>query len=329
MKVFEEKGHVRRRSASTCLSPSTMVATIASLPSWPSTSARKSLSASQQATLNAKIVSALNETVSSTKRDVPAALRFLSSWSRDRAHQTLEGLIWEQSKPISEYAKIDSLALRLAEQFASHGSLDLQFLLDLAVTFSRKRVKVVRKILASAAANSPDIRQSSEELAAALRSIVLQSPGLYGIRKAAHCLVSFLSTAPKELINPFQSQDFIVSLAKTYDAGLASIAEGYGGLNLASSDDDWPKMFVQTKVDLLDSFHIIFKNILDGLSSSSGSSLALKAEETFSMFFALLDQPSSALPLASTSTRIPFNNQTLLAECVYLRVDDPPGADSV
>ena len=93
------------------------------------------------------------------------------------------------------------------------------------------------------------------------------------------------------LIRPFSlSIDFILALASLYDAGLTSIAKSYGGyrslldLSLTTNDaDDWPHIWIQTKIALIDAFHIVLTALFNGQPGE------IEKEHIFDTFFALLD----------------------------------------
>jgi activating signal cointegrator complex subunit 2 len=65
---------------------------------------------------------------------------------------------------------------------------------------------------------------------------------------------------------------------------------------------------VETKVSLVDAFHIIVRALLDDMVSSSGAALAIEADRTFDIIFALLSLPSSSQP------GTPFLDRSLLAD---------------
>ncbi|KAK0203542.1 hypothetical protein DFS33DRAFT_1374044 [Desarmillaria ectypa] len=285
--------------------------TISELPDFPPTAIRKSLSPSQLATLNQMIAARLEETLSlpPVKRDTQASRRFVASFAQDTALQTLQPLIWGNSSELSSVERsIRHRALMLAEKLAS--GLELQTLLDLAIIYSKSRTRLQKIFEQSTPLLLPAIR---DELVPAFTAILGDSStGLYGIRKSAYCIVSFLRVAPEEIIRSFHhSKQFILALAKCYDQGLAAMAQSYGGLGMTEGRklDDWERIFIETKVDIIDSFHIIFSSMLRDLSSASGRVLAAESERTFDIIFALLDvRPSSADP------NTPFLNRPLLAD---------------
>ncbi|KAK0452426.1 hypothetical protein EV421DRAFT_1702375 [Armillaria borealis] len=285
--------------------------TISGLPDFPATATRKSLSPSQLATLNQTIATRLQETLAlpPEKRDTQASRRFVASFAQDTALQTLQPLIWENpSEPSAIEKSIRHRALLLAEKLAS--GLELQTLLDLAIIYSKSRTRL-RKIFEQS--TPPLLPVIQDELIPAFTAILGDSStGLYGIRKSTYCIVSFLRVATEEVIRSFyHSKQFVLALARCYDQGLAAMAQSYGGLRMTESRDldDWERIFIETKVDIIDSFHIILSSMLRDLSSASGRALAAESERTFDTIFALLDVgPSSSDP------RTPFLNRPLLAD---------------
>ncbi|KAK0449751.1 uncharacterized protein EV420DRAFT_1622043 [Desarmillaria tabescens] len=266
--------------------------TVSELPDFPPTAIRKSLSPSQLAILNQTIAARLQETLAlpPEKRDTQASRRFVASFAQDTALQTLQPLIWGNSNELSATEKsIRHRALLLAEKLAS--GLELQTLLDLAIIYSKSRTRL-RKIFEQS--TPPLLSAIRDELVPAFTAILGDSStGLYGIRKSVYCIVSFLRVAPEEVVRSFyHSNQFVLALARCYDQGLTAMAQSYEGRDL----DDWERIFIETKVDIIDSFHI-------------RRALAAESERTFDIIFALLDvRPSSANPTT------PFLNQPLLAD---------------
>ncbi|KAG7448785.1 uncharacterized protein BT62DRAFT_979672 [Guyanagaster necrorhizus] len=285
--------------------------TVFELPDFPPTAVRKSLSPSQLATLNQTITARLQETLAlpPEKRDTQASRRFVASFAQDTALQTLQSLIWGNPSKLSAVEQsIRYRALSLAEKLAS--GIELQTLLDLAIIYSKSRTRLQKIFEHSTPPLLPIIR---DELIPAFAAILGDSStGLYGIRKSAYCILSFLRVAPEEAVRSFyHSKQFVLALARCYDQGLATMAQSYGGLRMTESRDldDWERIFIETKVDIIDSFHIVLSSMLRDLSSASGRSLAVESERTFDIIFALLDiRPSSADP------NTPFLNRPLLAD---------------
>ncbi|KAJ6595689.1 hypothetical protein DFH09DRAFT_145160 [Mycena vulgaris] len=281
------------------------------LPGYPSAAARKSLSPAQLATTKNSIAAALLSTAAlpPTKRDTPAARNFISTYCKDTARVTLESLIWQTPVPQDDKL-IRKRALILAEKLAD--GLDLQTLVDLAIIYARTNTTQTRIILAAGLESTPPEVES--ELVPALTLLLSSSQGLYALRKTGHCISSFLHVCPEKILRAFtHSKDFIVALAKAYDAGLSTIAHSYGGLSVSDSreSDEWERIWVETKVSLVDAFHIIIRSLLDDMASSSGATLAVEADRTFDIIFTLLEMPSSSQP---DHTQTPFLDRSLLAD---------------
>ncbi|KAJ7634761.1 hypothetical protein FB45DRAFT_790113 [Roridomyces roridus] len=281
-----------------------------SLPAYPSTAVRKSFTPSQLAATRKSIASALLTTAAlpATKRDTPATRNFISTYAKDTARATLEALIWETPIP-REDRLIRKRALVLAEKLAP--SLDLQTLVDLAIIYARTNGTQVRAILAAGLESNPPEVQA--ELLPAFIALLGSSQGLYALRKTGYCISSVLRVCPKNVLRVFtHSKEFVLSLAKAYDAGLSTLAHSYGGLSLSESreSDEWERIWVETKVSLVDSFHIIVRALLEDMASSSGAALAAEADRTFDIIFSLLALPSQS----NSSGETPFLDRSLLAD---------------
>ncbi|EIM92125.1 uncharacterized protein STEHIDRAFT_143565 [Stereum hirsutum FP-91666 SS1] len=307
--------------------------TILALPPYPSSGARANLSASQLATLNQKIASSLQEVISlpPPKRDTPATAAFVSTYARDRAQSFLQSLIWPDSVKSSqsrEEKTTHARVLQLAEKLAASGSLGIHVLLDLTIAYHSQTSRL-RTLLSNAIASKPQLLTDLKGVVVPSFISLLNNPsssGLYGFRKTSHCILSFLHASPPEFLLAFaHDRQFIISLATAYDFGLTSLAQSYGGLRLPPSDatqsralDEWERVFLETKVALVDAFHIIFKKILEDLTKAETQGtprdLAMESQRTFGIIFALLELPSSSATTASPSPPIPFLNRPLLAD---------------
>lgn len=313
--------------------------TIGRLPTYPSTQARRQFPPSQLASLYKTIASTLAQTISlpPTKRDAESCRIFVQSYARDASLQALHTLIWgsqDDNKRISgDEEMIRQYTLKLAESISS--SLDLQTLLDLSIGYSqtkghRSRLKAV--FTATSEPGMPMHDTIAKDLVPSFTLLLSpQSPsysnqGLYAVRKTAHCILSFLRASPPSFIRHFaHSKDFVLSLAHAYETSLTSVATSYGGINALQNAinrssnaevDEWEKIWVDTKVALIDSFHIVLGQLLEDLSIAKGRALGFEAERTFDIVFALLEQsnPSRSSPAANNAPLIPFLNRSLLAD---------------
>ncbi|KAG1753611.1 uncharacterized protein EDB91DRAFT_1234067 [Suillus paluster] len=295
--------------------------TVTPLPTYPSAGARKSLSASQLAIFHRNLSSALAEILAlpPAKRDTPSTRAFLSSYANDIAHQTLQSLIWQA--PAHSDDHVHRRALLLAEKLANVPScIDVKMLLDIAIAYFPYPTRV-RALFAAALASTPSLATVfSSDMVPVMTTLLSPSgsAGLYGLRKTARCLVSLLSGCPSELLRPFaRDQDFMIGLAQAYDEGLASLARSYGGMRTDVGTrelDDWERIWLETKVDLIDSFHIIITVLLQDLSVASGAALAAESERTFSIIFALLDLPPARIQAGGTPASTPFLSRSLMAD---------------
>lgn len=298
---------------------------------YPGAQAREVLAPSQIATLNKTIASALALALNlpQDKRDKPSSIAFISSYAKDHAKRILHTLIWEsESTPTSHIAKLSKAertiherTLRLVER--SSKDIDLQCLIDLAVVYGPTNTRRFRAILLSLTQDSQVIKALEAEAVPAFTALLLSNAqGLYGIRKISYIIWAFLCCAPPDLIRPFaRNKNFVLALAKAYDEGLSACARSYGGLRpdrIAQSAehaglDDWERIFLETKVTLIDSFHIVIRTLFNDVAevSSTGPALAARCEVAFEIVFALTDLPS---PQLNEADPIPFLNQSLLAD---------------
>ncbi|KAG2139452.1 hypothetical protein BD769DRAFT_1431808 [Suillus cothurnatus] len=294
--------------------------TVVPLPTYPPASARKSLSASQLSTFHSNLSSALAEILAlpPARRDNPATRSFLSSYVNEVAHQTLQSLIWEAPPYTDNH--VHARVLFLAEKLATVPScFDVKTLLDIAIAYFPYPTRV-RALFTAALASTPSLATVfTSDMVPVLTTLLDPShcAGLYGLRKTARCFVSLLSGCPPELVRPFGSdQDFMTGLAQAYEEGLAALARSYGGMRTdvgARELDDWERIWLETKVDFIDSFHIIITVMIQDLSVASGEALAAESERTFSIIFGLLDLPPPSIVQAG-GTPAPFLNRSLIAD---------------
>lgn len=308
-----------------------------SLPPYPSKNARKSLPPSQLSTLNQKIALGLAQVLDlpQQKRDDQSCREFVASYAQDTALQILEALIWgrgddsDPDKWTRDEKLIRQRTLLLAERLSAtkasnSPSLDLPTLLDLSIVFYPTHPSRVRSLFSTALASSPSLKIAVEaETVPAFTQLFSPSDGatnagLYGLRKAAQCLKSFIVPSPPEFTRLFAlNQQFIVALAGVYGHGLSSLAASYG---FTGSEDDPnaqdQKIFVETKVALIDSFHAMVKSGMVGVVVSGESDGDI--QKVLEVLLALADPPIASLPqLPSNTTNaepVPFLNKTLLED---------------
>ncbi|KAF7344543.1 CUE domain-containing protein [Mycena sanguinolenta] len=283
------------------------------LPCYPSAATRKSLSASQLAATRKSIAAGLLATAAlpPTQRDTPAARNFVSTYAKDQARIALDYLIWD-TPPAQDEKLIRKRTLILAEKLAD--GLDLQTLVDLAIIYARTNPAQIRAVLAAGLESTP--LKSNLSCCRRLRSFFRPPKASTRCGRRAIALRLFLhySVCPKDILRVFaQSKDFIVALATAYDTGLATLAHSYGGLSSSDSReaDEWERIWVETKVSLVDAFHSIVRALLDDMVASSGAALAVEVDRTFDIVFTLLSLPSSSQP---NSVQTPFLDRSLLAD---------------
>ncbi|TCD70688.1 hypothetical protein EIP91_002063 [Steccherinum ochraceum] len=299
------------------------------LPTYPSLRARRSLSPSQLATLHQLISSLLQQCldVPIAKCDISSILAFLSSYAQDTASRVLQDLIWANDNfvlsPVEKAIKhrVFSLAQRTA------AFSDFQILLDFAVAYGKKNPQTIRNLFTAAFSQNQSglTSQLTDEVAPAFTALLGSTDqGLYGVRKISHIILACLRPSPPEIRRIFaRDKAFLLALAAAYDQGLSTVTQSYGGLRLTDETDreadDWERILLETKVALMDSFHILLRVLFDDIAAvpEAGSALASQCEPAFEIVFALLELPqpqpppgSSAIPLSPT----PFLNQSLLAD---------------
>ncbi|KIY74040.1 hypothetical protein CYLTODRAFT_484797 [Cylindrobasidium torrendii FP15055 ss-10] len=283
------------------------------LAEYPSTASRRTLSASQQASLQQAVNAALAETLAlpPAKRDTEASRRFIASYALDGAVQALEPLIWGSgAEPSPTEKSIRIRALTLAEKLSlAPPSLPLQTLLDLAVIYAPIRPKQMRAVVENAIKTSPSTLDHLSDFIAAMSRLLHDSTGLYGLRKASHVLVCLLKVAPVEVVRALGTKDFLVALAVCYDGAMDRISRVYGGMR-ATGDralDDWERIWIDTKVAIIDAFHAIFSRVLQDTTSAHTRA---DIETAFELVFALLEVSRSA----PNSTQTPFLDRPLLVD---------------
>ncbi|KAI0327591.1 hypothetical protein GY45DRAFT_1106095 [Cubamyces sp. BRFM 1775] len=320
-----------------------MAITLAPLPPFPSTRARASLSPSQAATLLQTISAALAQVLSFPDAQITSSanINFVASYAKDAAQQALHALVWDSDATSDHTPKLSQTERKvrhnvflLAERLAPLGALDLQTLVDLSVAYARVSHSRLRALSTAAFVQSSKASELIEQVqksAVPAFTALLSSPtqGLYGLRKTAHILLCCLHPAPQDVTRAFaRNKTFMRALATAYDSGLASFAQTYGGFRAISSLladggttrelDEWERLFLETKVALLDTFHILVRTLLDDVASvaHAGPALAAQAEPAFEVVFDLLDLPAATGSVSGATglPPTPFLNRPLLAD---------------
>lgn len=299
--------------------------TLAPLPIYPSTQARKGFSASQLAQFHANLSNALAQVIAlpPAKRDTPSTRAFISSYASDAAQHILETLIWGDTEPVKHDDRLRQRVLLLAEKVASSApGLEFTALLDLCVAFQFKITRL-KSILSAALCGTPDLPATfASEVVPAFTSVLSpsRSSGLYGLRKTARCLTSLLRPSPPTLVRPFaHSKEFIITLARAYDDGLTAISRSNGGIRMGVTDrelDHSERIWLEAKVDLVDAFHLIVTTMVRDISAASGTELAVEADRTFGIVFALLDIMPQYTAVGSADG-VPFLNRPLVVDYQY------------
>ncbi|KAG8216861.1 hypothetical protein J3R82DRAFT_7126 [Butyriboletus roseoflavus] len=299
--------------------------TVAPLPIYPSTQARKGFSASQLTQFHLNLSNALAQVIAlpPAKRDTPSTRAFISSYASDAAHHILETLIWGDIEPVKYDDRLRQRVLLLAEKVASSApGLELTALSNLCVAFPSKITRL-KSILSAALGGTPNLPATfASEVVPAFTSLLSpsRSSGLYGLRKTARCLTSLLRPSPPALVRPFaRSKEFVITLARAYDDGLAAISRVNGGIQMGVANrelDDWERIWLDAKVEIVDAFHLIVTTMVRDISTASGTELAAEVDRTFGIVFALLDITPQSTAVGSADG-VPFLNRSLVADYQY------------
>lgn len=312
------------------------MAITASLPPYPSKNAQKTLPRSQLSTLNQKIALGLSQVLDlpPQKRDDKSCREFVASYAQDTAFQTLEALIWGKSDDLDpdKWTKDEKLirqrTLLLAERLAASkdpnsASLDLQTLLDLSIIFYPTHPSRIRSLFSTALATSPSLKIAVEmEVIPSFTHFFSPSggaitTGLYALWKAAQCLRSFVAVSPSAFVRLFAlDKKFVIALADVYLNGLSSLATSYGFRDWEDPNSQDQKVFVETKVALMDSFHAMVKHgMADTIVSEESSGII---QEVFEVLLTLTNPPTTSSPQPQLHTpndeRVPFLNRSLLED---------------
>lgn len=304
------------------------------LPLYPTLAARKALSPAQHAQLLDNIAAVLQGALDlpPMRLNIRSAYAFLSLYARESAQETLEGLIWSDNadKGSSRATRaIRARALQLAERLAAlraDGAISLDVLVDISIAYARRNISRVRKLWLTALSNHPGI-------SALIRSDMLPSftslldpskvtqIGLYGIRKATHCISSVIRAVTPEVLSIFARDiTFVMNLAKAYDQGLLGLSQTYGGLQHArgstSKPDEWEVTWMETKTTMLDIFHLVICRLLEAVGgATTGSNLNAEFDRAFELFQTLLEIPTTNV--SSAGEPIHFYNCSLVADYQY------------
>jgi activating signal cointegrator complex subunit 2 len=309
------------------------MATAASLPPYPSSHTLSQLPHSQLASLNQQISLCIQQVLDLPPQALSsdAPVPFISSYVRDAAQNILDALIWDafskpKSKPESTEARsIRARTLLLVERLAPTGALDPVVLLDLSIVYAPYPTRL-RALFKDAFFRSASVLASTTTSAPpAFTSILLSHAaiGLHGLRKAAHAILCFLRVGPLDLLRVFaHSTDFMLALAQAYDAGLGAATISYGRLYLPVAGapqrdpDDWEFLFLRTKADLLDAFHILLTTLLNALTAlpPTDPSLSTETQRAFDVISALQTLPAPPRRPDDNTPPMAFLNRSLLAD---------------
>jgi activating signal cointegrator complex subunit 2 len=211
---------------------------------------------------------------SSTRNDSET---YIETYAKHTAHCALQSVVWGTDSRIPE--QIEQLTLLIAQRAAY--PIAVHTLIDLSVVYAQSYPAQLQLLFQAQYSLYPS--QLTESIAKDVLPVfttLLSSTSdtykaLASKRKISESIVSFLAACSsiRPLIRPFaHSEHFIRALASLYHPQLTLIAESYGGsralLAPSTNDpDDWSRIWIQTKIALIDSFHIVFTALSDDLAS--------------------------------------------------------------
>lgn len=293
-----------------------------SLPICPSSNALRTLPPSQKATVLSHTSSTLFYALSLSDEQLSrlSCSDFIATYSKGEASKILNALVFPadtsddtERRPPEERdirRRVLSLALRLAG-LPKAGGISLSIILDICVVYGPQNSTRVKELFQKAIQSNPAFLQDVQSvIAPSFASILLSSEsGLHALRKTTHCLKSLLQSSPPSLLDEFaKNTEFVLALAKCYDARLSAIAAGYGGIRIDRIDEaETSTLWVGCKVALIDAFHVLLQHVLNGVRTDPRAHV----EHAFDLVFALLNLPQS--PSARTAPT-PFLNRPLLAD---------------
>lgn len=292
-----------------------------SLPIFPTSKVLRSLAPSLQATVLDHIASALLQALSLSDQQLSklSCSDFISSYATDGSIDVLNALVfpeerlpWETKQEKEIRKRVFALAHRLAG-LPKAGGLDLQALLDICIVYGTRNMLKMRKLMESAFKTHPVLLNDLEwSIVPAFTQTVLSADsGLHVLRKTLFCISSLIQCSPPEAITIFsKSKDFVLALANCYDMRLSAIAAGYGGISLDRPDETGTSnLWVQCKVAIIDTFHILLQSILKDVKENPHAN----TESAFDLVFSLLRLPSTSTQ-HDPSQETPFLNRPLIAD---------------
>ena len=277
------------------------------------------LSPSQYESLTAAVSKVLCHTIiPDTGLDVTWARGFICTYAQDVAKHTLQVLDEDANETQStpHEVPIRRLTFCLAQRLSKvRDGLDVSILVDLAVSYGAERPHSLRTIFQDACTTAPTLRESfmGEVVPAFGTSLQdVQNKSISSTRKVAFVLSQLLRCGPMVVKSFVQTKDFVMTLARSYHAGLNNFANYHGGITLQIQDSEaasgWQSDWLYTKVSLVDSFHAIVQTLLQGEQPNDKDHL-------FELLFSISELPSSST--SEYLTPIPFISQSLLADYQY------------
>ncbi len=292
------------------------------LPPFPSSRTIHSLPPPSQSATLQKINEALRYTVSlpdaQLKPNALSGQHFVTSYVRDGAPVALQSLVFSPDGQIPRLSAVEkeirNHCMTLAERLVAAGEVgafSVQDMMDITVVYGARNSSRIHRLLSNLikvnASLLDDIKHNM--IPSFARILLTPTSALHAIRKGLFCIVNFLQCAPPEVLRCFfQSNDFVLALAKCYDERLSSIASSYGGIRLDAVDEtDTTRLWVESKVACIDSFHVILQRILLDVKENP----RISGERAIELVFSLLGHTQN---ISTTSGNTPFLNRPFLAD---------------
>ncbi|KAJ1310858.1 hypothetical protein OPQ81_009376 [Rhizoctonia solani] len=228
---------------------------------------------------------------------------FLSSYLSDVARQVL---IQTSTRPGSLYIDLLSdservirkCTLRLVSLIASRqADLPITLLIDLAVAYYPLNKTTLREIFDQSLSVAPRASEfESTVIPAFISALAPKHPDVIELREIAHTLRCLTSCGNRVAVLFSQQQLFVKALGECYQIVLPNLIESLGGIHLRGDRESYESICIETKADLLESYH----NIIRMLSTPQTVDLALQV--VFQVFE--ISAPPAASSVLFLNTRL-------------------------
>lgn len=302
------------------------------LPPFPSSQTRNSFSSFQLVNFNTNVCNALANIIQlpPDRQNTPANRTFVITYASSAAQQALQDIIWEGTDSPKFDDRISHYTLVLAEHLVSSAQgLDLLTIFDLCIAFSSHSIRL--KALLASALNSTSALLSmltdSVVPAFAAQLGAARERGLYALRRTGHCLLSLLRPCPPALVRSFaHSRALVLALAHAYADGLSTLAKSYGGLHNTDQHralDDWERVWIATKIDLIDACHVLLDRVMKDVVGSLGTNRLVEVGRLCDVVGILVDANTTISgaddpgAIAAGVGGVPFLDRSLIMDYQY------------